>query len=83
MSASDFRKYINLVEGKFDPSEDLSKKIKKHLDSKDFKEACKIFNSIDDDDVFAAVAKKFPNLKNYDKSGNYIGSVPNENGWTP
>jgi hypothetical protein len=26
---------------------------------------------------------RFPNIANYDSRGNYIGSVRNENGWTP
>jgi hypothetical protein len=49
----------------------------------DFLEACRLFNSIDDDTVFAAVCRSYPNLNNYDAKGNYIGSVANENGWTP
>jgi len=26
---------------------------------------------------------RFPNIANYDSHGNYIGSMSNENGWTP
>lgn len=47
------------------------------------REACRIFNSIDDDEVFAVVSKRFPALRNYDARGNWVGSVSNENGWTP
>lgn len=27
--------------------------------------------------------KLWPNIANYDSRGNYVGSVRNENGWTP
>lgn len=26
---------------------------------------------------------RFPNIANYDSRGNYVGSMSNENGWTP
>jgi hypothetical protein len=26
---------------------------------------------------------RFPNIANYDSRGNYIGTMRNENGWTP
>ena len=46
-------------------------------------EASRLFCSIDDDDAFAVVSKRFPALMNYDARGNWVGSVSNENGWTP
>lgn len=49
----------------------------------DFYEVCRLANSIDDDDVYAAVIKSYPNLIDYDAKGNFVGSVRNENGWTP
>ena len=49
----------------------------------DFLQVCRLVNSIDDDDAYARVLKSYPNLCNYDAKGNYVGSVANENGWTP
>lgn len=49
----------------------------------DFLEVCRLANAIDDDDVYAAVLKSYPNLLYYDAKGNYDGSLRNENGWTP
>jgi hypothetical protein len=49
----------------------------------DFHAVCRLFNSIDDDEVYEAVTRCYPNLSNYDAKGNYIGPVANENGWTP
>lgn len=47
----------------------------------DFKEACTIFNTIEDQDVFNKVYDRFPHLLNYDANGNFVGSYHNENGW--
>lgn len=49
----------------------------------DFLNACRLFNSIEDDDVLTVVLRSYPNLINFDARGNYIGPVANENGWTP
>ena len=48
----------------------------------DFLEACRIFNSIEDDETFDRVYVRMPSLINYDAKGNYVGSYYNENGWT-
>ncbi len=53
------------------------------LDLGDLKTACKIFSSIDDDEVFEIVAKSYPGLMNYDSNGGWVGRVSHENGWTP
>lgn len=29
------------------------------------------------------IRREFPGLSNYDRNGNWIGPVANENGWTP
>jgi hypothetical protein len=46
-------------------------------------EACFAFHSIDDDEIYEAVIEVFPGLRNYGPRGEWIGSVANENGWTP
>lgn len=46
-----------------------------------FIEACRIVAGIDDDAEYSAVIDRFPGLKNYDASGNWIGSATHENGW--
>lgn len=33
--------------------------------------------------ALAKFLRKFPGIDNYDSNGNYVGSVANENGWTP
>lgn len=48
----------------------------------DFLEVCRLAHSINDDDVYAALLRSYPNLYNYDAKGNYTGSVSYENGWT-
>jgi hypothetical protein len=53
------------------------------FENDDFLGVCRLFNAIDDDDVFAVVCRSYPNLINYDAKGNYDGSMRNENGWTP
>jgi hypothetical protein len=53
------------------------------FEREDFLEVCRLANSIDDDDVYAALLRSYPNLHNYDAKGNYTGSVSYENGWTP
>ena len=35
------------------------------------------------DEILAEFLHKFPGIDNYDSNGNYVGSVANENGWTP
>jgi len=47
----------------------------------DFQEVCRLANSINDDEVYTALLRSYPNLCNYDAKGNYVGSVANENGW--
>jgi hypothetical protein len=45
-----------------------------------FRDACALFDSIDDDAVFASVVARWPHLMNYDGRGNWVGSCGNENG---
>ena len=52
------------------------------FEKEDFLGACRLFNSIEDDDVLTVVLRSYPNLINFDARGNYIGPVANENGWT-
>ena len=35
--------------------------------------AYRLFNDIDDDDVYAIVKKTFPGMVNWDANGNYVG----------
>lgn len=51
-------------------------------DRGDFLEACRIFNSIEDENVFDAVYVRMPRLINYDANGHYVGTYHYENGWT-
>jgi len=39
----------------------------------DFLEVCRLAHSIDDDDVYIALLRSYPNLHNYDAKGNYTG----------
>lgn len=52
----------------------------------------KLLEDVESEDYFVAAAAEdaleeflaeFPNIGNYDSRGNYVGSVSNENGWTP
>lgn len=45
----------------------------------DFREACRMAGSIDDDHVYALIEARFPRLVNYDAAGNWIGPVAYEN----
>lgn len=49
----------------------------------DFLEVCRLKGAIEDDDVYEAVLKSYPNLRDYDAKGRYVGQMDNENGWTP
>ena len=53
------------------------------LNNDNFKQACVVFNAIDDYDVYEKAVKRFPVLVDYDSYGNWQGTVANENGWTP
>lgn len=47
----------------------------------DFREACRLASSVDDDEEYARVEARFPHLANYDARGNWVGPVAHENGW--
>lgn len=48
----------------------------------DFRKACRIAGSINDDHLYALIEKRFPYLTNYDAEGNWVGPIAHENGWT-
>ena len=48
----------------------------------DFREACRVINSIDDAEAFKLAARFFPGIASHDAHGNFTGSVAHENGWT-
>ena len=60
----------------------IVKEIRAAFDRGEPKAAYALYADIDDDDELATVDAAFPALCNYDRRGNYIGDVANENGWT-
>jgi len=47
-----------------------------------------ILERVEEGDLFAEedlelFLEDYPNIGNYDSCGNFVGSVSNENGWTP
>ena len=35
------------------------------------------------DNALEAFIREYPSIMDYDDLGNYVGEMPNENGWTP
>ena len=62
---------------------DVKDAIKKALSDDDRETACRLFSDIEDEAEFAEALEMFPHLINYDRKGGWVGTVSNENGWTP